>query len=93
MAVLLSLALPGLGSIYQRHVVWGSALLGLGTALFLGSLDRILMRLRAALAGEIVDLGGLLLEAAAGIGLILVTYAVDLAAVWSRRGRLVPHDR
>jgi len=90
MALILSMALPGLGSIYLRRYVRGFAALGFGSSAFLGTLARMATYLLAAYRGEPQPVLAFAADAAIGIGLVTATYAFDLLAVWRDRGRLVP---
>jgi hypothetical protein len=90
LAILLSLALPGLGSIRQRHPIWGTTILVLGTGAFLWTVWRIFEHVRTVMSTDRPQLLRLLLEAGLGTGLVILTYLVDLLVVWLRRNRLVP---
>ncbi len=89
MAVLLSLALPGLGSIHQRHRFFGAAVMGFGSAAFGATVWRIFHHLRRVLVEDVADVAGILVDSAIGTGLVVLAYLVDLLVVWARRGRLV----
>ena len=89
MAVLLSLALPGLGSIHQRHRLFGAAVMGFGSAAFGGTVWRIFQHLRQVLVEGVADVAGILVDSAIGTGLVILAYLLDLLVVWVRRGRLV----
>jgi len=93
MALILSMVLPGLGSIYLRRYVRGYALLGFGTAAFLGTLARMAMYLLAAYRGGPQPVLAFAADAAIGIGLVVVAYGVDLLVVWRDRRRLVAISR
>jgi hypothetical protein len=90
LALLLSLALPGLGSIVQGRRIWGLAVLAFGTGAFLGALWRLVVHLRVALGGAEPDLVRLLADAGIGIALVVAAYLADLLVVWLRRDRLAP---
>ena len=90
MALVLSMVLPGLGSIYLRRRLRGFALLGFGSAAFLGTLARMGTYLLAAFHGEPQPISSFVADAAIGIGLVMAAYALDLLLVWRDRGRLVP---
>jgi hypothetical protein len=87
LALLLSLALPGLGSIYQRRWLWGSAVLLGGTAAFAWTVWRLAVHLLAAW-NDTVNFKAMLWESALGIALVLLSYGVDVLVVWLLRGRL-----
>jgi hypothetical protein len=90
MALILSMVLPGLGSIYLRRYLRGLAALGFGSAAFLGTLARMATYLLAAYRGEPQSVLAFTADAAIGTGLVVLAYAFDLLAVWRDRGRLVP---
>jgi len=90
MALILSMVLPGLGSIYLRRTLRGVAALGFGSAAFLGTLARMATYLLAAYRGEPQSIAVFVRDAAIGNGLVIAAYAFDLALVWRDRGRLVP---
>lgn len=89
MALILSMVLPGLGSIYLRRRLRGFAALGFGSAVFLGTLARMATYLLAAYHGEPQSVASFAADAAIGIGLVMAAYCFDLLAVWRDRGRLV----
>lgn len=89
MALVLSMVLPGLGSIYLRRPLRGYAALGFGSAAFLGTLARMATYLLAAYRGEPQSILAFVTDAAIGTGLVVVAYALDLLCVWRDRGRLV----
>ena len=89
MALLLSLVLPGLGSIYLGHRLWGAAILVAGTAAFLGALGRLAVHFTRVLGGAAPDLRGMIAESAIGVGAVLLSYGLDLLRIWLRRDRLV----
>jgi len=86
-ALLLSATLPGLGSLSQRRYLWGGALFLGGTGAFMWTLWRLAVQLKAIAAGS-NDLKPLLQDAALGIGIVMLSYALDFASVWLRRGSL-----
>jgi hypothetical protein len=90
MAMLLSLALPGLGSIRQGRWLWGLALMVFGFGAFVWTLWRIFVHLQMVLVTDRPQLLQLLIEAGFGIALVVVIYLIDLAAVWVRRNTLIP---
>jgi hypothetical protein len=90
MALVLSMVLPGLGSIYLRRRARGLAALGFGSAVFLGTLARMGTYLLAAYRGAPQSVIAFTTDAAIGIGLVVLAYAFDLLAVWRDRDRLVP---
>lgn len=93
LAILLSLALPGLGSIRQRHRIWGTTILVLGSGAFLWTVWRIFDHVRRVMSTDHPQLLRLLVEAGTGTGLVILAYLVDLLVVWLRRNQLVPVSR
>ena len=89
MAVLLALAAPGLGSIYQRHYLWGSLAMALGTGAFVVTMWRIFASLYWAIVDGSPNPVAILVEGSIGVAVVMGAYVLDLAAVWWRRHRLV----
>ncbi len=99
LALLLSLALPGLGSLYLRRRLWGGAVLAVGTGAFVWTVWRLAVQLRIIAAAPAASLKGiperigadlqpLLQDASLGIGVVMLAYAVDVAVVWLMRDHL-----
>ena len=86
--MLLSLALPGLGSIVEGRRLWGVAVFAFGTGAFLGAAWKIFRHLRVVLAGGSADLEGLVLDAGVGTVLVVIAYCLDLLVIWLRRDHL-----
>jgi hypothetical protein len=86
-ALLLSLALPGLGSFNQRRRLWGGAVFVVGTGAFVWTVWRLAVQLRTILQGA-TDLLPLLQDASLGIGVVMLAYAMDVAVVWLWRDHL-----
>jgi hypothetical protein len=87
LALLLSLALPGLGSLHQRRRLWGAAVFALGTGAFVWTVWRLAVQLRSIARGA-TDLLPMLQDASLGIGVVMLAYAADVAVVWLRRDHL-----
>lgn len=87
LALLLSLALPGLGSLYQRRSLWGGTVFVAGTGAFVWTLWRLVVQLRAIVEGA-TDLLPLLQDASLGTGVVMLAYALDITVVWLRRDHL-----
>jgi hypothetical protein len=87
LALLLSAMLPGLGSLAQRRYVWGAVMLLAGSGAFLWTLWRMAVHLQVIAAGS-SDLVPLLQDAALGMGLVMLSYGLDVAVVWLLRNRL-----
>lgn len=90
MALLLALAVPGLGSVYQRRWAWGLGVMALGTAAFVATLARIGWHLYRVIVVGTAEPLRIIGESAVGTGIVILAYGLDLALVWWRRDRLVP---
>jgi hypothetical protein len=87
LALLLSLVLPGLGSLYQRRWLWGGLVLVAGTGAFVWTVWRLAVHLLAAWEGT-VRFTAMLGDSALGIALVMLSYGVDVLVVWLLRNRL-----
>jgi hypothetical protein len=87
LALLLSVTLPGLGSLLQRRRLWGGTVFVVGTGAFVWTVWRLAVQLRTIARGA-TDLLPLLQDASLGIGVVMLAYALDVAVVWLRRDHL-----
>ena len=89
LAFLLSLVLPGLGSIYQRRLMWGVPVLLAGTGAFGWAVWRIGIRMLHVWESNEIDLAGLIHDATVGVLLVVLAFVADLLVIWVLRDHLV----
>ena len=93
LALLLSLALPGLGSLYLGRRIWGGAVLLSGTAAFGWTVFRMYVHIHRAWVSSLADIGAIVADSTLGVVLVLLSYSVDVLVLWLRRGSLVELKR
>ncbi len=93
LALLLSLVLPGLGSLYLRRWVWGGIVFLTGTGTFLWAVWRLKVHLTDAwgkteLQAIQPTIQAMLGDTALGLGLLMLAFGLDVLVVWLLRDRL-----